>query len=191
MLGSDDCLLIGGLAVGAHGYVRATEDVDFVTRLPLADAQRRFREAGFPATITMGDGSQGEFRCVKTAIDGVRVDVLPQLVPLHWDRGIEIVLPRNARLRVVDLDGLLQLKLRAGGPKDLMDAAALLLLHPTLLPKGRELALAYHAGPRLETWLADRRLSAEVEASQSAERARHRAAKPTRAAPRRRPASRH
>ena len=44
-LGEDECVLIGGLAVGAHGYVRATTDVDFVVR-DLDAASKRLRERG-------------------------------------------------------------------------------------------------------------------------------------------------
>ena len=33
-LGPEECLLAGGLAVMAYGFVRATRDVDLLTRLP-------------------------------------------------------------------------------------------------------------------------------------------------------------
>ena len=47
-LGTDDCLLAGGLAVMAHGFVRGTRDVDLLTRLPLSEARVRL-EARRPA----------------------------------------------------------------------------------------------------------------------------------------------
>lgn len=172
ILGSDECILVGGLAVGAHGYVRATKDVDFVTRMPLPEAQRRLRERGIPTTIKRGDVLEGDFPCLKGTIGGVRIDVMPPLVPLQWERGIDLIVTRTERLRVVDLDGLLRLKLRAQGPKDLMDAAALMLRHPGSLAKGRELAVGYDVADKLETWLKDRRLRNEIEESAAGERLR-------------------
>jgi hypothetical protein len=105
---------------------------------------------------------------VKAVVEGVRVDVLARIVPLDWDRSKELVFEdRKARLRVVDLEGLVRLKLRAGGPQDLMDTAALLLLHPDLRDKAREIALAYSVdlADKLNVWLADRRLQAQIDAS--------------------------
>ncbi len=170
ILDPDDCLLIGGLAVGAHGYVRATDDVDFVTRLTLPTVQERFRAHGIDATIARGDVLEGDPPCVKAVVGGVRVDVLACIVPLHWDRSKELVFEdRKARLRVVDLEGLVRLKLRAGGPQDVMDTAALVLLHPDLLDKARETALAYSVdlADKLNVWLADRRLQRQIEASRA------------------------
>jgi hypothetical protein len=180
ILDPDECLLIGGLAVGAHGYVRATDDVDFVTRLTLPVVKERFRAQGIAATIARGDALEGDPPCVKAVVDGVRVDVLARIVPLDWDHAKELVFEdRKSRLRVVDLEGLLRLKLRAGGPQDLMDTAALLLLHPDLLEKAREIAMAYsvRTADQLNLWLADRRLQAQVAASRgSATGARRRGA---------------
>jgi hypothetical protein len=107
---------------------------------------------------------------VKAVVEGVRVDVLTRIVPLDWDRSKELVLEDGkARLRVVDLEGLVRLKLRAGGPQDLMDTAALVLLHPDLLDKAREIALAYSVdlADKLNVWLADRRLQGQVDASRA------------------------
>ena len=164
----DACLLIGGLAVGAHGYVRATDDIDFITRLTLSAVQERFRAQGIAATIVRGDVLGGDPPCVKAVVDGVRVDVLARVVPVDWDRAKELVFEdRKTRLRVVDLEGLLRLKLRAGGPQDLMDTAALVLLHPDLREKAREIALAYSVktADQLNLWLSDRRLQAQVASS--------------------------
>jgi hypothetical protein len=161
-LGKDDCVLVGGLAVGAYGYVRATKDVDFVARIPLAEARRRLRERGMPAVVRRGDPAEGDFPCVRATVDGVRVDVLPELVPIEWDQAVELRLSRGTALRVVDLDALFRLKLQARGPKDLMDVAALLLRHPGQGPRVRELATAYGVREGLDAWLEDRRLRAEM-----------------------------
>jgi inorganic triphosphatase YgiF len=66
-------------------------------------------------------------------------------------------------LRIVDLDGLLRLKLRAGGPQDLMDAAHLILQHPDRIATAREAARAYRLEDKLDVWLNDPRTRSQVE----------------------------
>jgi hypothetical protein len=179
LLGPDDCVLIGGLAVGVHGYVRATDDLDFVSRRPLSDTRERLRNAGIEARLLRGDVLDGGFSCLKGEIDGIPFDVLPPLVPIAWDRALTLDIS-GGTLKVVDLDALLQLKFRAGGPQDLLDAARLVLLHPETEERARELATAYRVLDRLETWLDDPRTRAQ--AREEAERERRRARKAPRAA---------
>ncbi len=163
-LGEDDCVLIGGLAVGAHGYVRATTDVDFVVR-DLDAAGKRLGEQGLPFERLRGD-----FSCLRGMVGQVRFDVLPPLVPISWDRAITVSFEGGATLRVVDLESLIRLKLKAGGPKDLMDIAALVLRHPAQRERAQELAVAYRIRDRLDIWLRDPRLKAELADAASAER---------------------
>jgi hypothetical protein len=162
IIGDRDCLLVGGLAVGAYGYVRATDDVDFVTRIPLKDACEHLKAHGVPAQLRRGGALEGDFPCVSASVDGIRVDVMPPLVALDWEKAIELPMGRRARLLLVDLAGLIRLKTRAGGPRDLMDVAALVLQHPEHLDFARALATAYRAEDRLAMWLEDPRLRQEV-----------------------------
>jgi hypothetical protein len=165
-------VLVGGMAVGAHGYVRATDDVDFVARMPLTDVRRRLRTLGIKATVHRGNLLEGDFDCLKGTVDGVRFDVMPALVALDWDRAIEVPMTGKRRLRVVDLDGLIRLKLRAHGPRDLMDVAALTLRHPERLAPAREVARSHGVLDRLDQWIADPRLRAELLETGRAEKAR-------------------
>jgi hypothetical protein len=167
-LGADDCVLIGGLAVGAHGYVRATTDVDFVVR-DLDEARKRLQEKGLPV-----ERFRGGFTCLKGMVGDVRFDVLPPLVPIQWDRAITVSLKEGASIRVVDLEGLIRLKLKAGGPKDLMDVAALVLRHPERHGRAQELAVAYRVRDDLDRWLHDPRLKTEVAAARLAKKAKKR-----------------
>jgi hypothetical protein len=155
-------VLVGGMAVGAHGYIRATDDVDFVARMPLAEVRKRLQALGIKAALHKGSALEGDFDCLKGTVDGVRFDVMPPLVALEWDRAIEVPMTDKRRLRVVDLDGLIRLKLRAQGPRDLMDVAALTLRHPEQLAAAREAARSHRVLDRLDHWLADPRLRAEV-----------------------------
>jgi len=163
-LGEEDCVLIGGLAVGAHGYVRATTDVDFVVR-DLDTAGKRLGEQGLSVERLRGD-----FSCLRGMVGQVRFDVLPPLVPIAWDRAITVSFEGGATLRVVDLESLIRLKLKAGGPKDLMDVAALVLRHPERKERAQELAVAYRIRDELDIWLRDPRLEAELADASSAER---------------------
>jgi len=175
-VGLDDSLLVGGLAVAAHGFVRATRDVDVLTRLPLADARRRLSEGGLETRLLRGDPLDGGFSCLKGSSEGIPFDVLTQLVPIHWERAQSLETSGAGELRVVALEDLLALKFKAQGPKDLMDAAMLVLLHPEMGALARELAIAYRELDRFEHWLADPRFRAQ--AREEADRERRSARRP-------------
>jgi hypothetical protein len=150
------------MAVAAYGFVRGTRDVDFVVKDALRDVQIRLRDRGIPSTLVSGDVAERDFPCLRGAVAGVPFDVMPALVPLDWEGGIDVPLGRGTYLRVVDLDGLIRLKLRAGGPKDLMDVAVLVLRHPERAEKTRELAVAYRVADLLDIWLDDPRIRAQA-----------------------------
>lgn len=161
-IGVEDCLLVGGLAVMAHGFVRATRDVDLLTRLSLSAARARLERGGLPTRLVKGDPLEGGFSCLKGTCDGLPFGVLPQIVPIHWEATVPLPARGAGSLRVVPLVDLLALKLKAQGPKDLMDAAILVLMHPETEPRARELATAYRTLDRLETWLDDPRTRAQA-----------------------------
>jgi hypothetical protein len=161
-IGSEDCLLAGGLAVMAHGFVRVTRDVDVLTRLPLLEARARLERSGLPTRLLKGDRHAGGFSCLKGECDGLPFDVLPQLVPIHWDAALPVEARGAGPLRVVPLGDLIALKLKAQGPKDLMDAAILVLMHPKIDARARELAVAYRVRDRFEAWLDDPRTRAQA-----------------------------
>ena len=161
LLGPDECVLIGGLAVGVHGYVRGTDDLDFISRQPLLETREKLRKAGIETRLLRGDVLDGGFSCLKGEIDGVPFDVLPPLVPIAWDQALALAMG-DGTLRVVDLDGLLQLKFRAGGPQDLLDAARLVMLHPETQARAQELATAYRERDRFDIWLRDPRIRAQA-----------------------------
>jgi len=156
----EDGVLVGGMAVAAWGYVRATDDVDFVARLAPSRVVERLKTAGIRSRIHRGGDvpDDGIEWCVKGRLDGVAFDVLPPLVPLHLDQAVTIRLAPGRAVRVVDLDGLLRLKLKAGGPQDLLDVAQLLRKHPQMRAKVRPVAEAYGQWQGLQHWLNDPRL---------------------------------
>jgi hypothetical protein len=159
VLRREGCMVVGGIAVGAHGYVCATDDVDVVVNGSLAEARRALEAAGIRAQLRRGDALEGDFPCVKGVLDGVPFDVLPALVSLEWENAIEIA-TASGTLPIVDLGGLLRLKLRAQGAQDLLDVAVLVLRNPEHRQEAREIAAAYRVLDRLDAFLADRRTQA-------------------------------
>jgi len=161
VIGPEHCVIIGALAVAAHGYVRATIDVDVICRLSLDEVVARLHGAGIEATLKRGDILDGDFSCVKGTLDGVRFDVLPPLVMLRWEQAETLSL-EGRELKVVDLEALFRLKMRAGGPKDLIDAAMLALIHPEEKEKAVAAAAAYRLEDRFLRLLEDPRLQAQA-----------------------------
>jgi hypothetical protein len=151
--------LIGALAVAAHGYVRATDDIDFVSSADPRDIQTRLRNGGIASKIRRGDVLEDDIPAVVHGeLDGTPFDILVPPVPVDWHRTITLQLGPGSRFRVVDLDTLLRLKLRAAGPQDLIDVVHLVRLHPEIRDRAVELAAAYGVRERFEEWLTDSRI---------------------------------
>lgn len=102
--------LVGGLAVGLYGHVRATRDVDF-----LVGSQAFARQS--PLLIYRDE-----------LHDLVRVGVIDFLAvpPGHEDLEALLAVPSQGELPVVPLSVLVMMKLQAGRPQDRADIAALL-----------------------------------------------------------------
>jgi hypothetical protein len=154
-----DCMLVGGLAASAWGHVRATQDVDFVTRVDPKEVQRRLAEAGIDADLRRGDVLAGDVPwVVHGALQGIAFDVFPATIAVNWQRGREVSLFEGGVLRIIDLTDLLRMKLVAGGPRDLWDVAALVKQHPEHLDTVRAAARSSGVEAKLEEWLNDPRL---------------------------------
>ncbi len=159
----DKHALIGGLAVGIHGYVRATKDVDFVVLDDPIELRERLRKAGVETELRRGDVLEGDISWVLFGkLDGVRFDILPPTVPIDWERRLRVKLGSDEVL-AVDVSTLIRLKLRAGGSLDLFDLFHLLRAHPEEREKALEVASAYRLRERLASSLADRTLRTDEE----------------------------
>lgn len=103
--------LAGGLAVGAHGYIRATADVDFLV------GEEAFEHHGVLVTFRPG---------VPIEVDGVRIDYLS---PIALGAQLEDVLDAPAisqGLAVVPVEALIYMKLKARRRQDLLDVVELI-----------------------------------------------------------------
>lgn len=102
--------LAGGLAVGAHGYIRATVDVDFLV------GEEAFEHHGSVVAFKAG---------VPIEVDGVRIDYLS---PVSLGPQLEEVLDHplmNEGLAIVPIEVLIYMKLAAKRRRDLVDVIEL------------------------------------------------------------------
>lgn len=163
-----DSAIAGGLAVNAHGFPRATRDIDVITSIPLAEARARLKRRGIDSTLRKGDRLEGDIACLTGVVGGgaagtprtgVPFDVLPEVVPI----GAEEIELDGRPLRVVDAETLIRLKLKAGSVQDLYDVAMLAHLNPELRERAEALAAPVAAlGARLAELLRDPRTQAQA-----------------------------
>lgn len=102
--------LAGGLAVGAHGYIRATTDVDFLV------GDEAFEHHG--AIVNFKPG-------IPIEVDGIRIDYLS---PAALGSQLEQILdqpPVSEGLAVVPVEVLIYMKLAANRRRDLVDVIEL------------------------------------------------------------------
>jgi hypothetical protein len=102
--------LIGGLAVGLHGYPRATKDVDFLV------GDEAF-ERTTPIVV---------YRAELAEIARAGVIDLMSVPPLHDELRSLLAIPEGGEIPVIPAPALILLKLLAGRPQDLADVHALL-----------------------------------------------------------------
>lgn len=128
--------LIGALAIAARGRPRATEDIGF-----LVSAKKRFFTETFPLlaqslkySIVVTPGSADDpIRGLVGVYDKNQEDALIDILPVFWKWQDDIVkgaeylkIPGTRSVPVARTEDLVVLKLKAGGPQDVLDAKELL-----------------------------------------------------------------
>ncbi|HYV46779.1 MAG TPA: hypothetical protein VFA20_18070 [Myxococcaceae bacterium] len=159
------CALIGALAMAAHGYTRATRDLDLATFTDpftvLREVATELSEAGLRAELRYPDADDPLGGLLRVSPpSAMPIEVVNFLNPLRRSRG---TLEREALasaseqpdlgLRVVDFPHLVALKLKAGGPGDVRDVLELLRIkHP---PDVKAVCVRHRLGSELERVLAE------------------------------------
>ena len=139
-----DFVLIGGLALGAWGVVRATKDVDIVVDPDPANLQRLAEMAAeVGGSVHRGDELAGSARSIAALLSsGERVLIQTRFGAIDVVQGLEGV-PGYEHLRdraerievaqvellVCSLEDLRNMKRAAGRPRDLVDLADLDAAH--------------------------------------------------------------
>jgi hypothetical protein len=131
-------VVIGAVALAAHGYVRFTEDLDLGVNTDLGTLNRvaeALRTAGFEVELREPDDQdplggvvdvRGPFGLVQIVNYGGRFSAV-------IDGGLaaaDTVIRPGSRLRIVPLPHLIALKLYAGGTKSRADIVELLSRNP-------------------------------------------------------------
>lgn len=141
-------LIVGGLAVASHGYLRTTKDIDLVVALDRDNATAAFAalaKAGYSPKVPVTAAEFSDVRIRERLIKEKHMIVLQFWRDESPDVGIFVREPfdfdsewANARLehvtpnlqaRVVRLETLLKLKRQASRPQDLADIDALTKLY--------------------------------------------------------------
>ncbi len=102
--------LAGGLAVGSHGYIRATTDVDFLV------GEEAFEHHGPLVTFKPG---------VPIEVDGIRIDYLS---PITLGKQMEETLnhpPTSEGIAIIPIEDLIYMKLVAKRRRDQVDVIEL------------------------------------------------------------------
>jgi hypothetical protein len=148
-------VVIGAVAMAAHGYVRFTHDLDLGVNTDLStlrSAARELQGAGFAVVLRDPDGQdplggvvdvRGPFGLVQIVNYGGRF-------PAVIDGGLaaaDTVIRAGSRLRIVPLPHLVALKLYAGGTKSRADIVELLAHNPDAdMDAIRELCRSWRLG---------------------------------------------
>jgi predicted nucleotidyltransferase len=138
-------VVVGGVAVVLHGYMRATKDVDLVIDLAPAEARKALtvlREMGLQPTVPVDalqfadpekrrEWIEQKNMLVFQMRDQRRnVDIFVDYpIPFDelWDQSLLLPI-EDVTVRVASIPHLIEMKRRAGRPEDLIDIEKLTLL---------------------------------------------------------------
>lgn len=144
-------LVVGGLAVNAHGYERFTHDIDLVIGLAPENITRGLHAlmaAGYTPAIPVSpeDFAKAENRenwrneksmlVLKLWSDEHRrtpINVFihePFNFAVEWSRAIRVSIGNDVEMPVLCYQSLIEMKISAGREKDLLDVSALRKIDP-------------------------------------------------------------
>jgi hypothetical protein len=147
-----EAIVIGAVALAAHGYVRFTEDVDLgisVDPRTLPAIAEALRAGGFAVSLHEPDGQDplGGVIDVTGSFGVVQIVNFGGRFPAVIDAGVAeatVVARPGSRLRIVPIPQLVALKLYAGGRKSQADIVELLARNrETDLGRVREVCRGY------------------------------------------------
>jgi hypothetical protein len=126
-----DYLIVGGYAVGIHGFPRYTGDIDFFVAISRENADRLirvFERFGFgDIGLTPSDFLEKDF-VVEIGREPRKIQVLTGIDGVQFDecRRNQIEIQHQGRLlKIIGKDDLIRNKAASGRPKDLIDLAEL------------------------------------------------------------------
>jgi len=120
-------LLIGGYAVGIHGYIRTTNDLDIwvgVSPENAARIERVLREFGFAIAALTSDLFLAPNNVVRLGVPPIRIEVLTSISGVQFETCYaekEMVQIEEMLVPVISLARLRENKAASGRAKDLAD----------------------------------------------------------------------
>lgn len=124
-------LLIGGYAVGFHGYGRSTNDIDIVVSDDLENAQRvvnALTDFGFAPSDLSPELFTRKNSLVIMGVEPVAVEILNYLTGSDFDQAYErreIVKCEDIEISLINYEDLIANKKASGRLKDLADVEKL------------------------------------------------------------------
>jgi hypothetical protein len=126
-----DYLLVGGYAVGLHGYVRHTSDIDIWVGVDAENAERLIKAvqdfAGDSETLSAEKFTRPSY-FLFIGIEPNRLDLITTIPGVDFARcrsqAVTMQLD-DIEVQVIDRESLIRNKRASGRPKDLIDAEAL------------------------------------------------------------------
>ena len=124
-------LIIGDYAVGYHGFVRATGDLDIFVRVSPGNAAllvKVFGDFGFHTPELKAELFMEEGKIVRIGLPPIRIEVLNSISGIRFEEAypkrIEQIID-GVCMPFIDLDSLLKNKAASGRLKDLADIEGL------------------------------------------------------------------
>ena len=124
-------LVIGGYAVGYHGFVRATGDLDIFVRRSQPNVENlltAFKDFGCDSPELTTNLLLEAGRIVRLGVPPLRLEVMNEISGVSFDQcyphRVEETIA-GVKVNFMDLENLLRNKQAAARPKDLSDVAAL------------------------------------------------------------------
>ena len=139
-------LLVGAYAMAAHGYPRATMDIDIWVEPSAANAEavlRALGRFGAPVADLTGDDLQREGTVFQIGVAPRRIDIITEATGLTFAEVFErsaAVMIDDLEVRILAIEDLIRNKRATGRTKDLADVEALQALlddeksSPTVMP---------------------------------------------------------
>ena len=152
----DGYALIGGFAVSVWGIPRGTKDIDFLVSVKSIHELQTFsialEEAGIKPSLYTGGPSDPVPYLLKAYHKDVPLDML--ITTKKWeDEAVAhavMVDFQGTKIQVIPVEYLILMKLKAGGPKDLLDVEELLKIGNVNIELLESLAKRLRLNKRLE-----------------------------------------
>ena len=122
-------LLVGGWAVGIHGFPRATKDIDFliaVDQRNLNKLKKAFSQFGAPTIDMSLFKEKGNF--FRMGRSPVQIDIITDATGIKFKDSYsrrDIIKVDDVEISIISIDDLIKNKRSSGRPQDLADAESL------------------------------------------------------------------